>query len=83
MRLSGRRNFVKKSLAYGAGFFIVPRSVLGGKGYTPPSDMLNIGAIGIGGKGRDIMGDWVKNERVISLCDIDPDDIFKNGVSKS
>ena len=38
---------MKKSLVFGTGFFIVPRSVLGGKGYTPPSDMLNIGAIGI------------------------------------
>ena len=45
--------------------------------------MLNIGAIGIGGKGRDIMGDWAKNERIISLCDVDPDDSFKNGVSES
>ena len=57
MRLIDRRNFMKKSLVFGTGFFIVPRSVLGGKGYTPPSDMLNIGAIGIGGKGRDIMGE--------------------------
>ena len=83
MRLIDRRNFMKKSLVFGTGFFIVPRSVLGGKGYTPPSDMLNIGAIGIGGKGRDIMGDWAKNERIISLCDVDPDDSFKNGVSES
>ena len=51
MRLIDRRNFKKKLLVFGTGFFIVPRSVLGGKGYTPPSDMLNIGAIGIGGKG--------------------------------
>ena len=55
------------------GFFIVPRNVLGGNGFISPSDQLNIGAIGIGGRGQDIMGSWAKNERVIALCDVDPD----------
>ena len=83
MTNTSRRKFIKKSSIFGAGIFIVPRNVLGGHGYTSPSDMLNIGAIGIGGKGRDIMGDWAKNERVVALCDIDPDDSFNNGVSES
>ena len=65
-----RRSFLKKSAIAGTGFFIVPRNVLGGNGYISPSDQLNIGAIGIGGKGQDIMGDWAKNERVIALCDV-------------
>ena len=83
MNKKSRRNFIKKSVVFGTGFFIIPRNVLGGKGFTPPSDMLNIGAIGIGGKGQDIMGDWAKNERIVSLCDIDPDDAFNNGILKS
>ncbi len=31
-----------------AAFMIVPRHVLGGAGYTPPSEKLNIAGIGIG-----------------------------------
>ena len=51
MKKKSRRNFIKKSSVLGAGFFIVPRNVLGGVGYTPPSDQLNLAAIGAGGKG--------------------------------
>jgi len=46
-----RRKFVKQSSTAMAGFYIVPRHVLG-KGFTPPSDQLNLAAIGAGGKGR-------------------------------
>jgi len=45
-----RRNFLKNSALAGAGFMIVPRHVLG-RGYTAPSDKLNLAAIGAGGKG--------------------------------
>lgn len=52
---SSRRHFLQQSSLAAAGFFIVPRHVLG-KGYTAPSDRLNIAAIGAGGKGHsDIM----------------------------
>jgi len=40
MEKKSRRNFIKKSTLLGIGFFIVPRNVLGGVGYTPPSDQL-------------------------------------------
>lgn len=46
-----RRQFVKRSFAAASTFLIVPRHVLG-KGYTPPSDRLNLAAIGAGGKGE-------------------------------
>ena len=45
-----RRDFVRNSALVGAGFFIVPRHVLG-RGFIAPSDKLNIVGIGIGGKG--------------------------------
>lgn len=46
-----RREFVGRSaLALGA-VTIVPRHVLGGTGFTPPSDKLNIACVGAGGKG--------------------------------
>jgi len=47
-----RRNFLKKGLTAAAGFYIVPRHVLGGKGFIAPSDRLIIAAVGIGGKGE-------------------------------
>ncbi len=56
-----------------ASFFIVPRHVLGGTGFTAPSDQLNLAAIGAGGKGRsDIRNATVNGrERVSALCDVD------------
>jgi predicted dehydrogenase len=55
----------------------VPRHVLGGKGFTPPSDQLNIGGIGVGGRGaEDLRG--VDSENIIALCDVD-----KNRASRS
>ena len=49
----GRRNFIKKT-AIASSYFIVPRHVLGGIGFTPPSDQLNLAAIGAGEKGQAI-----------------------------
>ena len=73
MSKKSRRNFIKKSSVIGAGVFIVPRNVLGGQGYTSPSDQLNLAAIGSGGKGTsDIMNASVNGrERVVALCDVD------------
>ena len=73
MSKKSRRNFIKKSSVIGAGIFIVPRNVLGGQGYTSPSDQLNLAAIGSGGKGTsDIMNAYVNGrERVVALCDVD------------
>ena len=73
-----RRKFLQQSGLTAAGFMIVPRYVLGGKGYVAPSDRLNLAAIGAGGKGesniRDASG-WREGgstlENVIGLCDVD------------
>jgi len=48
-----RRTFVKSSAMSAASFMIVPRHVLGGSGFTAPSDKVNLGLIGAGGKGRN------------------------------
>jgi predicted dehydrogenase len=49
---------------------IVPRHVLGGRGQTAPSDKLNIGCVGVGGKGTS--DTWsVSTENIIALCDVD------------
>lgn len=67
-----RRTFIKQG-AIASSIFIVPRHVLGGVGFTAPSDQLNLAAIGAGGKGRsDIRNASVNGrERVVALCDVD------------
>lgn len=67
-----RRTFIKQG-AMASSIFIVPRHVLGGVGFTAPSDQLNLAAIGAGGKGRsDIRNASVDGrERVVALCDVD------------
>lgn len=67
-----RREFNKK-IMFASSVFILPRHVLGGKGYMAPSDQLNIAAIGAGGKGAsDINNASVQGrERVTALCDVD------------
>jgi hypothetical protein len=63
-----RRKFVG-GVAAGAAFTIVPRHVLG-RGFTAPSDKLNIACIGCGGKGRSDI-DGVSSENIYALCDVD------------
>ena len=65
-----RRNFLTASAAGIAAFTIIPRYVLGGQGYTPPSEKLDIACIGIGGRGRgNVAG--VSGENIVALCDVD------------
>src|SRR5215218_10081408 len=69
---SSRRNFIKNTAVAGAGFFIVPRHVLG-RGYIAPSDKLNIAGIGVGGKGTSDLAEFAKSPKVniVALCDVD------------
>ena len=65
-----RRKFINSSIVAASAITIIPRYVLGGKGFTVPSDKLNIGCIGVGGKGRvDVNG--VSGENIVALCDVD------------
>jgi predicted dehydrogenase len=66
-----RRHFIETAALTGAGLTIVPRHVLG-KGFTPPSDLLNIAAVGIGGMGRNNMR-AVASQNIVALCDVDWD----------
>src|SRR6201991_4239909 len=68
-----RRDFLKKGILAAAGFYIVPRHVLGGKGYTAPSDKLIVGCIGVGGKGEvDVNYLYGTGKAEIAvLCDVD------------
>lgn len=64
-----RRDFTKTAAITGAGFMIVPRSVLG-RGFQAPSDVLNIASVGIGGMGGNNT-QAVMSQNIVALCDVD------------
>src|SRR5271155_5399242 len=64
-----RRKFLTNVATGGAAIAIVPRHVLG-RGFTPPSDMLNIAGVGIGGMGRTNLIN-LSSQNIVALCDID------------
>lgn len=68
-----RRRFLRNTGLLGAGIIIVPRHVLGGKGYIAPSDKLNIAAIGAGGKANVNIHNAFNGgaENIVALCDVD------------
>lgn len=68
-----RRNFLKNAALATAAVTIVPRFVLGGKGFTAPSDTLYIAGIGVGGKGESDLTGFAANKkaRIAFLCDVD------------
>ena len=70
---TSRRDFLKNTAITAAGFMIVPRHVLGGKGFIAPSDKLVIAAIGAGGKGADDINHFYKSGKadIAFLCDVD------------
>src|SRR6185436_11421174 len=64
-----RRHFIETAAITGARIAIVPRHVLG-RGFTPPSNLLNIACVGIGGMGRNNMR-AVGSQNIVALCDVD------------
>jgi len=67
-----RRKFLRNTSVAAAGYFIVPRHVLG-RGHIAPSDKLNIGGIGAGGKGGGDLKNFAESPKVniVALCDVD------------
>jgi len=66
-----RRRFIGGAAA-AAAFAVVPRYVLGGSGYTAPSEKLNIAIIGTGGQGtQNIKGLLGHSDvQVMAICDV-------------
>ena len=65
-----RRDFVSGGSKLALGAMIVPRRVLGGPGYTAPSDMLNIAVVGAGGMGAE-NAQQLGSEHIAAVCDVD------------
>jgi len=68
-----RRHFVG-GLAAATGVLIVPRRVLGGRGYQAPSDTVNIATVGYAwgmGSGNTRA---CRAENIVALCDVDESD---------
>jgi predicted dehydrogenase len=70
MNSMDRREFLGKSAKAFTGMLVVPRHVLGGKGYQAPSDRLNIAGIGVGGQGGGDLSQ-MDSENIVALCDVD------------
>src|SRR5258705_10319104 len=76
-----RRKFITQAAAASAAFTILPRFVLGGKGYIAPSDTLYIAGIGVGGKGTSDLTGFAgspdgktigsPNAKIAFLCRVD------------
>jgi predicted dehydrogenase len=81
MAMISRRKFIQQAAVATATFSVLPRFVLGGKGFIAPSDTLYIAGVGVGGKGTSDLTGFAgspdgktkghKNARIAFLCDVD------------
>ncbi|MES2331533.1 MAG: Gfo/Idh/MocA family oxidoreductase [Bacteroidota bacterium] len=67
-----RRSFIRNTALAAAGFYIVPRHVLG-RGFVAPSDKLQVAGVGAGGKGTSDLKSILESGKadVAFLCDVD------------
>lgn len=66
-----RRKFLGQGAAAAMAFSIVPRHVMGGAGFVPPSDKINMAFIGVGSQGLRVMLHFLKEPDVqgVAVCD--------------
>ncbi|MFP4499739.1 MAG: Gfo/Idh/MocA family oxidoreductase [Candidatus Hydrogenedentota bacterium] len=64
-----RRGFIKQAAASAGAFMIVPRHVIGGAGFTAPSETITRAVIGVGGMGRGHLGYNIG--KLLAVCDVD------------
>ncbi len=69
-----RRQFLKKASIAAGAFTIIPRHVLGGNGFTAPSDMLTKAIIGVGSMGQGHIG---YEGKLVAICDVDKGHLAK------
>ena len=75
-RLS-RRKFMATGAAAATAFSIVPRHVLGGPGFVPPSEKITLACIGFGTQAiREIGGILARPEvQIVAVCDVEKDGV--------
>lgn len=76
-----RRKFIKNTTALSA-LFIVPRYVLGGKGFVPPSDRITLGFIGNGRQGNGLLNSFLGTGEVQVLATSDVYKVKRNDFSE-
>ena len=66
-----RRALITKAGAITAAFTVVPRHVLGGPGFVPPSERINVGYIGCGTQGFRQLTQALQHPdlRIAAVCD--------------
>jgi hypothetical protein len=69
---NSRRNFIRSAALTAAGFYIIPRHVMG-RGFTAPSDKLIVAGVGAGGKGESDLWNFYRSGKaeIGFLCDVD------------
>lgn len=67
-----RRQFLHTAAAAGAAFSLVPRHVLGGPRFVPPSEKINLAIVGAGGQGRTNMRELFRHKDVQVMAVADP-----------
>ncbi|MBS1669535.1 MAG: Gfo/Idh/MocA family oxidoreductase [Bacteroidetes bacterium] len=82
--IPGRREFIKNSIQAGMALTIVPRFVLGGKGFIAPSDQIHLGFIGTGKQARGLANQFAPITKIIASSDVDSQklDLFSRNVQK-
>jgi len=71
-----RRTFLEAAAA-SAAFTIVPRHVLGGPGFVPPSDKITLAHIGFGSQSIREIGPILAHPdiQVVAVCDVEKDGV--------
>lgn len=77
---NSRRDFIKQTAVGLSVFSIIPRYVLGGKGYVPPSDKVNIGIVGAGGQSMYSIRELLKLNDVQLTTIADPAYLWRNDI---
>lgn len=70
---TNRRVFIKKTIITTGALTVLPRHVLGGPGFTVPSDKINFGYIGTGKQVKGLLNRFIKlpDVKVVAAADVD------------
>ncbi|MES2694605.1 MAG: Gfo/Idh/MocA family oxidoreductase [Verrucomicrobiota bacterium] len=73
---STRRQFIKTTATAVTAFNILPRHVLGGPKFVPPSEKVNVAVVGVGGRGKENMKALLQLADVQVIAIADPAETF-------